>query len=322
MKLALSNKIKALFSKSGSAVMAGIAVHPKFVRLVLGNVTGGIWEYSEHVEVDIESEEQWCSTLDSMISKYKLASANCCLILPGNRYQLLQIDKPALADDELAGALGWSIKDLVNIPQEDLIADFFHVPVKISMQGDKLNVIVSSSKTILPLIDVFIKNKIELSAIVPEEMVIRNIIGHQDTASLLLSQQKNEEIALQIVKKGEIYFARKLRGFNRIHEYTAEELVDGLTDSLSLEVQRSMDYFESQLKQAPIKNILLALPTEHQTLIAEQIAQHFMRIDVKTMEISNQAANVKSALGLTEQFFPALGGALENLALGETLNDE
>lgn len=314
MKLKLPPQVTKLFAKKPAAYLAGISLHPKFMRLVKGKVTNGIWQYTEHAEIEVESEDLWASTLDTLIKTHKLKEADCTLSLPFNRYQLLQIDKPAIPDEELGGALAWSIKDLVTIAQEDLIADFFHVAAKIPMQGDKLNVVVTSRKVIMPLIDTFLKNKVELKGIVPEEMLIQNVVGKNDTASLLLSQQTNEEVALQIVKKEQLYFARKLRGFNRIHEYSAQELVEGLTDSLSLEVQRSMDYFESQLKQAPIKDILLALPTEHQSLIAEQIAEHFP-IKVEVMGIRNPQVSMEETL--SEQFYPALGGALEYLIKAE-----
>lgn len=317
MKLALVNIITGLFGSKSAGLLAGIALHQNCVRLVVGKMSAGKWQYVAHDEVEASSEEQWCDIINGLIDKRDLKNARCCLVLPPNRYQLLQIDKPAMPDDELAMSLGWHIKDLVNVPQEDLIADFFNVPVKVPMQGEKINVVITSRKAILPLIDVFIKNKVELDGIVPEEMVIRNIIGVQDSASLLLSQQKNEETALQIVKKGQIYFARKLRGFNRIHEYSGEELADGLTDSLSLEIQRSMDYFESQLKQAPLKNIQLGLPSEHQNLIAEQISQHFPT-EVKVMGISNELVEMEHRL--SEQFYPAFGGALEFIE-GQEVHD-
>ncbi|MFT4925786.1 MAG: MSHA biogenesis protein MshI [Phenylobacterium sp.] len=310
MKLTLPPQISKLFAKKAAAHLAGISLHPKFVRLVKGEVIDGSWHYEAHVEVSVESEDEWVGVVAGLIKSHQLKGCGCTLSLPFNRYQLLQIDKPAIPDEELGGALGWSIKDLVTIPQEDLVADFFHVAAKIPMQGDKVNVVVTSRKVIMPLINLFNKNKVELKGIVPEEMLVQNVVGGGDTASLLLSQQTNEEVALQIVKKHQLYFARKLRGFNRIHDYTAQELIDGLTDSLSLEIQRSMDYFESQLKQAPIKHILLALPTEHQSLIAEQITQHFP-ITVEIMGIRHPKVNIEA--DLSEQFYPALGGALEYL---------
>jgi MSHA biogenesis protein MshI len=301
-------KISQLFRSNNTDYLVGISLHPKFIRMVKGRIREGIWYYDSHDEIVLESEEQWGDGLTSLIALHKLKGAVCTLSLPFNRYQLLQIDKPNIPEEELTMALSWNIKDLVTIGQEDLIADYFHVAAKTPMQGEKLNVVAASRKMLSPLVDIFAKNKVPLKGIVPEEMLIQNVIGKSDTASLLLSQQMNEEIALQIIKKEQIYFARKLRGFNRIHEYSAQELTDGLTDSLSLEVQRSMDYFESQLKQAPIKDILLALPTEHQELIAGQIAQHFP-VSVEVMGVRNQQVSMEVAL--SEQFYPALGGALE-----------
>ncbi len=308
MKLAIFDSLKRLLRGHTTGLIAGISLHQHFVRLVIGKMQGSQWHYLGCDELEAGSEEQWPELIEDLIVKHDLRDAECCLTLPPNRYQLLQIDKPNIPDDELAMSLSWHIKDLVTLAQEEVVADYFSVPVKVAMQGEKINVVVTSSKTLLSLIEVFNEHKVELNGIVPEELVIRNVIGHADTASLLLTQQKNEEPALQIVKKEQIYFARKLRGFNRIHEYTPAELQDGLTDSLSLEIQRSMDYFESQLKQAPIKNIQLALPSEHQELIAQQISQHFPT-EVKVMAISNEMAVIDTPLN--EQFYPALGGALE-----------
>lgn len=317
MKLKLTSKLKQLFGPKDLSCRAGIAVHAKYVRLVKGRMVDGVWHYIIHQEVAVETEEQWLTVIKQMVSEHQLTEAKCCLVLPGNRYQLLQIDKPAVDESELAAVLAWSIKDLVNVPHEDLVADYFNLPSMQTMQGEKLNVVVTSTKTIKPFIDLFVELKVNLAGIVPEEMVIRNVVNTRDEASLLLSQQQDEEATLQIVKNDEIYFARKLRGFNRIHQYTAQELVDGLIDTLSLEVQRSMDYLVSQLKQDPVKSVLLALPSEHQTLIAEQIAGHFA-VDVTTMAVTNQSVVMEDPL--SEQFFPALGGALEYLTMGEPLH--
>ena len=306
----LKQRLGGLFGKNAGNQMVGIALHGKCVRMAKGEIVGGQWQFECEEQIDVDSEEQWPSVVNALIETHDLKNALCTLVLPGNRYQLLQIDKPALEEEELAASLAWTVKDLVTLPAEELVADYFTVPKNVPNLSNKLNVVVTSNKTILPIVDIFIRRKVELYGIVPEELVIRNVIGPTEAASMLLSQQAGEEITLQIVKKDELYFARRLRGFNRLNDYSAEELAPGMTDSLSLEIQRSMDYYESMLKQAPIKNVQLALPTEHQQLIADQIASHFP-LEVITMPVSSSLVQLEQ--GLNEQFFPALGGALEPL---------
>ena len=115
-----------------------------------------------------------------------------------------------------------------------------------------------------------------------------------------------------------LYIARKLRGFNRIHQASVEELEMGVIDNIYLEIQRSMDFFDSQLKQQQIKNVLLALPCEHQHLIIEQFSRHF-NVGVGALQLDRKKVVMDDPL--SEQFFPALGGALEYMSQGEVVNE-
>ena len=57
-----------------------------------------------------------------------------------------------------------------------------------------------------------------------------------------------------IVRSQAIWLARRLRGFvSKVNEQTD---LSQLSDTLGLEIQRSMDFYESQLKQPPLKEIL------------------------------------------------------------------
>jgi len=77
-----------------------------------------------------------------------------------------------------------------------------------------------------------------------------------------------------IVKQGKIFFSRRLRGFAQIATKTADELSFGLIDNLNLEIQRSTDYFERQLKQAPIRSIEVIVPIENEAVLARKLAEN------------------------------------------------
>lgn len=319
MKLSFPSKLTQLFGPKSLDFRVGISLHNKFVRLVKGQIIDESWHYICSDEIEIDGEEQWPTVLTKLIKQHNLEQAICFLVLPTQRYQMLQIDKPGLQDSELSGALAWAIKDLVvGIATEDIVADFMHVPAKPPGQGDKLNVIVTSLKTVKPLTDVFHQENIELGGILPEELTTRNLIDTDESASLTLVQQKNEEVILQIIKQEQLYIARKLRGFNRIHQASVEDLEMGVIDNIYLEIQRSMDFFDSQLKQQQIKNVLLALPCEHQHLIIEQFSTHF-NVAVGALQIDHKSVVMDDPL--SEQFFPALGGALEYMSQGEVVNE-
>ncbi|MFB1036942.1 MAG: hypothetical protein QMC38_16535 [Sinobacterium sp.] len=78
---------------------------------------------------------------------------------------------------------------------------------------------------------------------------------------------------MNIVKRKQLFFSRRLRGYENLANFSPEELKMGIVDNLSLEIQRSMDYFESQLRQAPVKKVYISLNTLHQDPLADLIKQ-------------------------------------------------
>ena len=102
----------------------------------------------------------------------------------------------------------------------------------------------------------------------------------QQDAVLLVCQQPNEEINLLIIKNGQLFFSRRLRGFVQISKKSEDELMMGVIDSLSLEIQRSTDYFERQLKQAPIKTIEVLVPIANEAFLARKLAEN-TNVEVK-----------------------------------------
>lgn len=114
----------------------------------------------------------------------------------------------------------------------------------------------------------------EVTSITIAEFAFANLLPVENDASLLVCQQPNEEIVLLIVKQGKLYFHRRLRGFSQIAQKTEDELTLTAIDSLALEIQRSSDYFERQLKQAPIKDIKVLLPMKLESFFARKLAEN------------------------------------------------
>ena len=113
----------------------------------------------------------------------------------------------------------------------------------------------------------------DLLSIVPDEWLALHLLPRQITPLLLLAQSGQQDLMVQIIRDGQLYVSRKLRGFNRITEYSLAELTAGILDSLLLEVQRSMDYFEAQLRQAPVRDIRILLNTPELSGILDYFRQ-------------------------------------------------
>lgn len=254
------------------------------------------------------------------------AATPLCLVLASEFYQLVQLEKPALAANEVQQALPWLVRELSDIPAEDLLLDYLDVPVQPNQQQARIQLVLTSRSRWLPLCQALQRRRINLTNIQPEEWLARNLLGtaakpaapDQSGAVMLLTHLPAQELSLQIVKQGMVYFSRKLRGFNRLDQYDFAELQQGMLDNLLLEVQRSLDYFEGQLRQPPVKEILFILASPTLPAIVQYFASNGFS-KVRSVDFSRwlSATSASSATRLTAaelaSHWPVLAGALELL---------
>ena len=195
------------------------------------------------------------------------------LVLSEAQSQVVQVDKPTVPESEINSALKWQVKDLVNISPSNMLLDYYDAPT-LAGGKEKINVVCTALDELKKLVMVTEQGLLKVKSITTQEFAFANLLPLQKEANLLVCQQPNEEIVLIIVKQKQIFFQRRLRGFTQIGNKTAEELSSSIIDEISLEIQRSTDYFERQLKQAPIKAIKVLLPIELENLFVEKLTEN------------------------------------------------
>ena len=215
-------------------------------------------------------------------------------MLAADFYQLVQLDKPELSEEEMLQALPWQVKDLVSISPEDIIADYIDLPVH-SAQQAKINVVVASLSWLKQLVQQVTQSGQQLLTIQPEEWLALRLVKPTTSATMLVIHQPEQEVLIQIVREGILYFSRRTRGLGRMHLYSESELRNGELDRLQLELQRSMDYFESQLKQPPVRDIRLLMPNAE--IVTEVLTQTgFSRVEVLSNAVVDNSLNTQQMI--------------------------
>ncbi|MEP4891235.1 MAG: MSHA biogenesis protein MshI [Aliiglaciecola sp.] len=245
----------------------------------------------------------WQKHLQHYVSQESLTNTPCHVILSPSHYQIQQVEKPQVSDSELAQALVWSVKDLMP-NQDDIVVDYFELPVQ-SAGENKVNVVALPKNTVEELTDGIVHTGLELKSISILELIMADLVESDDDAILTLVQESGQEICLNIIKKGQVYFSRRLRGYENLPTFSEEELQMGVGDNLSVEIQRSMDYFESQLRQAPVKKILLAIESPH----LEKLAQMMQQLTFMTVEPMHIDVTHAEELTYRSSFIGSLGAA-------------
>jgi len=265
--MSLITKINNIFSKTESKNLLGVSLRQQSFAFFLCPENGE----SQFQKINSPVTEH-AQQIKIQQQKYQL-QGQCHLVLASSQSQIVQVDKPNIPESELNAALKWQIKDLVNYSPEDMVLDYFDGPT-VSGGSDKINVVCASKKELLTLIEPLNVDGLTLKSITTEEFAFANLLSVQNDACLMVCQQPNEEIILLIVKQGKIFFSRRLRGFAQIATKTEDELSFGIVDNLNLEIQRSTDYFERQLKQAPIRSIEVIVPIENEAVLARKLAEN------------------------------------------------
>ncbi len=259
------NIFNKLFSKKSLKQRLGIALRQQSLAFCYQASDTEV-RYQE-VKLDDKNHGQ---VLAELANEHQL-EGQCHLILPVSYYQIVQIDKPNVPDEEIVAALKWQVKDLVPYSPENMILDYFDGP-KLAGGMSKLNVVCAEKAQLKELVEAVSKGGLSPTMISTEEFAFASLLPKQDDACLLLCQQPNEEVIILIIKQGQLHFYRRLRGFVQLAQLSEHELNLGSIDNLSLEIQRSTDYFERQLKQTPIKTIKLILSTSKESYLAEKLA--------------------------------------------------
>lgn len=220
----------------------------------------------------------WQSTLKEFVAEHELENTHCSVAFSSPKYRLLQVDRPAVLDEELAQALSWSVQELLS-SQDEVVVDYFDLPAQ-TIGANKVNVVAIKKDELYEICKELIRMDLFVYRVTIEDLAICDLVPWVNDAVITLVQRHGQEINLNIIKDGKLYFSRQIRGYEKLSTFTEMELQMGIAENLSVEVQRSMDFFESQLRQGAVKKIYLHLDTEHQALMAE-LVNKAMLIDVE-----------------------------------------
>ncbi|WP_337880329.1 hypothetical protein [Rheinheimera sp.] len=304
--------------KKPAGYYAGVHWSPQQLKVAVVQHLAGQWLNPQYYSFAVTGPAQLAQTFRQLAEKLP-AHCDCTLVIPPERYMVLQIDKPPVPPEELMLALPWTIKDLVALPDDDLVVDYLDLPLQNQLQSAKVNVVVSSKSWLKELVALFVQNKLKLKGIQPEEWLARNLLPKKSHAVMLVCHQPGQDLSVQIIQNGSLYFSRRLRGFNRLDQFSPDELQQGLFDNLLLELQRSIDFFEGQLKQVPVREIGLWLSGPHQ----QQIVQLFIQNGfTQVFSVTADALQLRISADDFERYGQALAGAVEPVMAAVEASDE
>lgn len=262
-------------------------------------------------------ESELAEALLHFVRDHSLKGHSCHVSLGPDDYKLLSAETPTVPEAEINQALLWSLRDVIDSKPEDTVLASFASASGIHRSGNPIRQVVAARKTrIRTIVDAVLGAGLELAAIEVPELSQRNVIAllKEDAIGVGLVSQSTRGVSLAIYRGGELYVTRHLAGVTNLSDAGHPLTAPRLAEQLGLELLRTLDYYDSQLRQRPPAAIFLQpLQTETRPLLEGLSAT--INVPVKQLRFADALAGGENISNeMQERCFSALGAALRSEA--------
>jgi len=263
------------------------------------------------VRHEFRNPQQLRESLIEQVQNLSLQGTPCNAVLAPRDYSLYLVEAPAVEPDEMRAAVRWKVKDLLDMPLDDVAIDIFPVPEDAFNGRNKMLYVVAAAKSrVTAVIELCKSAQLELVAIDIPEMAMKNISTQfsEERSSQAFIALKTNGSTMNITRDGDLYLARTVSTQMPPDVMGSMDWVS-LRDRLVLEIQRSLDYYESQMGQAPVKELLIAPRPDGALLVAS--LQEVLPVKVAMLEYARKLeAAPHISVETRHASMLAVGGAL------------
>lgn len=209
--------------------------------------------------VSIQGKQSKAELLQKILEEHNIPKGNVTLALAIEDHQIHKLARPSVEDTEIKQSVIWLLKDRLDCSADQAVVEVIDYPEGCQLD-DQIMVVQSSRDKIQKLVDTVTEAGLELKAIDITELLLGDVLqtypGIEQGIALVLD---HEEGATLLVYRGEhLYLIRQLSGITDLISCLPVEGNMMMADHLLLEIQRTLDYYDAQMRQPPLAGILLA----------------------------------------------------------------
>lgn len=230
---------------------------------------------------------------------------------------LLQLSLPDVPEAELASALKFRAREISPVPVDDMVLDYVEVPGMRARGGERAGYCaVARLSQLRALRDAIKPSGMTLAAIDVEDMVLRHLLaryqaGEENRALLFVGAQGSRII----VARGDVLYLFRASSIAAFHfaDSPDQTLPPNRVEGLVLEVQRTLDFYDSHFTDPPPRQIWLAPNWPFIPQLARQIGEQ-MRLPLREIVLDDALDGTQQIADLpVDLAWLALGAALRPL---------
>jgi len=216
--------------------------------------------------------------LKKIISEFDLRRVPVSAVINASDYQIAQVQAPDVPRAELRAAARYSMRDTFDFPIDQATLDVFDLPEQNSSGNKRMCFAVATrGDAIEKMTSTFERQFRRFDVIDIPELCQRNLASllPQDAKGVAFLLIRDDFAQLVLTRRGMLYVTRRfdfgVRGeLNGDAEAEAHELpLD--PQMLSLELQRSLDYYESHFDETAIGDLFIAPAGSRANMLAAEL---------------------------------------------------
>lgn len=317
-------------SRAGAPGYVGLALaHDGFTlcHVVRGDAPQARLEHVHHVSGLTHDER--AAALGEYVDQNALASTDCIVVLPAEDYTLRLLDRPQVEESEIASALHWLVKEVIDYDPSDAQIAHCALPEDAQRGRDaRIFVGIARKDRVGEIATLVGESGLHLAAIEVAEMALRNLVDElpEQVAGTAMLDLGEKSGLLALCHESQLYFSRTLgTGTGQIDNAIGNEIslddgpdddelshhVRSLLDELLLEIQRSLDYYESELGKAPASRLVIGPSEAEISLYVPYLSEQLRPVRVEQLDL-NALVDCDDVLrnDLQTRMLLALGGGL------------
>lgn len=268
----------------------------------------------------VSSSEAVGAAARELATRLGAYGADAAIVLAPEAYQLLLVEQPDVAAHELRDAVRWRIQEYIDFPAEDAVVEVFPFPESAgrgrvpmvfvaAIPRARLEETVAAARA-----GGFTPKVIDIMELALRNVAMRAYPSPEHGIGMLRITASSGLV--NVTRGDEIFLARRISGVPKTLEGSAW---DQFKDALLLQVQRSIDYYESGLGQPAATALLVAATHGWQERIVDHLeamlplpVRALSRVLVEELgvELFNPLPELLSADALTDAHRQALAAAL------------
>jgi len=266
------------------------------------------------------SASQFSEELQKLVAKYNLAHSRTVAVMARGSYNLIQIDPPDVPEAEFREAVRWQIKDLLDFPADQAVVDTFSSE---TTQNQSLYFAVAASQErVWQVVHALRDAELEIGAIDIPELALRSLISllPDDGRGLALLSLWKDSGLITIVRNGELCMARRINlgvqelvaaadPDSEIDGVDISEAQQNILDAVILEIQRSLDYYESSVSRQSVSTVYIA-PLSDPIPGLQSYLDTYLAPEIHPLNVSELLADCTEDDAQLSHCMSAIGAAL------------